>query len=119
MDRKEITLNFLKTGSPSNKIHHKFDITEIVRLNEDTGDIYYIATNGDPKQRHLYRSSLNDHSSHKCLTCFISLSNNNRCLYSKVHFSPNNGDKYVLECLGEDVPVVYVKSLTNDEFECK
>jgi hypothetical protein len=110
--------NFFKTGLTLTKVHHKFDIMEIVSINENTGNVYYMATDGDPKQRHLFRSSLNNHSSFECLTCSISLSYNNRCLYSKVHFSPNNGDKYILECLGEDVPVSYVKSLSNNDYEC-
>ncbi len=35
--------------------NHKFDVTDLLTVNEKSDDLYYLATNGDPKQRHLFR----------------------------------------------------------------
>lgn len=38
--------------------HHKFDVTDVLAVNEKNDEIFYLATNGDPKQRHLFRYGL-------------------------------------------------------------
>ncbi len=37
---------------------HSFDVTDMVSFNEKQGEIYYLATNGDPKQKHLFKYAI-------------------------------------------------------------
>lgn len=106
--------------------HHHFDVTEILSVNEKRGEIYYLATNGDPKQRHLFRKHITDVNSHsECLSCkdiknvpkttnpldnLIELTDGKSCLYHSASFSLNS-DYYVLECLGDRIPITFIKNV--------
>jgi dipeptidyl aminopeptidase/acylaminoacyl peptidase len=107
---------------------HKFDVIELLTLNEKDGFIYYSATNGDPKQKHLFRKQIfKEIIEAECLTCNISLhvepqlppikqavmiGTSDNCFYFDSSFG-KNAKFYVLECLGDGVPVVKVKSIDN------
>ena len=68
----------------------------------------------------------------KCLTCnssveypvedpaknAVRLNNSENCLYYSATFS-TEGEYYVLECLGDKIPVVYLKSENNPSLECR
>ncbi|CAF0793607.1 unnamed protein product [Brachionus calyciflorus] len=110
--------------------NHNFDVIDMVSFNEKTGDLFYLATNGDPKQKHLFRNRVNDASrTGECLTCNSSftmpfedpsahthsLASENNCLYHSASFS-NTGDYYVLECLGDRIPITYIKSAENSSY---
>lgn len=106
--------------------NHKFDVTDLLTVNEKSDDLYYLATNGDPKQRHLFRKKLSDiNSQSECLTCVdkesvpkhtnpidnsVDIAEGKACLYYSASFS-TNADFYVLECLGDRIPVSYIKSV--------
>lgn len=108
--------------------HHHFDVTEILSVNEKRGEIYYLATNGDPKQRHLFRKQiLNVNSRSECLTCNFTgvlppvnnpsqnampITDGKSCLYHAASFS-TDGDYYVLECLGDRIPITFIKNVTD------
>jgi hypothetical protein len=94
-----------------------------------------MATNGDPKQRHIFKKRIsNFHSTAECLTCLLNnqtvnlwhddpsahmstLYSGDNCLYNTAFFSPNS-DYYILECLGNTIPMTYVKSTENKHIQC-
>ena len=66
----------------------------------------------------------------ECLTCnnitipyedpsqhTVRLDSSENCLYYTASFS-NNGDYYVLECMGDRIPISYIKKSDNSSFEC-
>ena len=69
--------------------------------------------------------------SSECLTCnstieiphvdpalnSVPLISSEYCLYHAASFS-TNGDYYVLECLGDRIPITYVKSTEDKKLEC-
>ena len=129
---------------------HHFDVMDMVHVSEKTGTIYYLATNGDPRAKHLFRKSItNANAPAECLTCSTAnrnmtapwsshnigagtedmphehptkhmhtFSESGRCLYHAASFSKGDGDYFVLECLGDRVPVTYVRSLVHVAYEC-
>lgn len=119
-----------KNGNVKQVTMHNFDVMDILHVNEKSEDIFYIATNGDPKQRHLFRKKISDlNGNSECLTCsdsklvpkvFIEPSKNqsqfdssDKCLYHSASFS-QNGDYYALECLGDRIPITFIKSTINE-----
>lgn len=76
---------------------------------------FYLSTLEDrPGERHLYSVSgkkIRFSTFTKCLTCH----EGNSCLYNNAIFSPN-GEFYVLECLGPDVPKIQIRSIYNQTF---
>jgi hypothetical protein len=59
-------MNRYQKGEAHPITNHKFDVTDMLSIEEKTGEIYYLATNGDPKQRHLFKynheKNKNDHN---------------------------------------------------------
>lgn len=121
-----------KTGNVQQVTMHQFDVTEIVYINDNIGEVFYIGTNGDPKQRHLFRKKFTDlNSSPVCMTCKdshklpetyinpgnlknqINFDNGTKCLYHSASFS-TDGDFYALNCLGDRIPITYIKSIKNE-----
>ncbi len=54
-----IAFNY-NTGTVEQITSGSFDVTDILKVNENTREIYYIATNGDPMQRHIFRKKFLD-----------------------------------------------------------
>lgn len=66
-----------------------------------------------------------------CLTCNSSikiehddpsahmqpLASETNCLYHSAHFSVN-GDYYILECLGDRIPISWIKNSENSSYSC-
>jgi hypothetical protein len=48
----------------------------------------------------------------------LAIGSGENCLYNSVSFSPNS-KYYVLECLGDKIPVISLKNIENSTFECK
>lgn len=111
--------------------NHKFDVTDIVSFREKTGDLFYLATNGDPKQRHLFKKRVTDlYSLPQCLTCnetitipitepaenSVLIGESGNCLYYFASFSVGS-DYYALECLGDRIPITYIKSIDDKTIE--
>ena len=46
---------YFKTLNPETFTNHEFDVTELTHFNEESGYLYYIATGGDSRARHVYR----------------------------------------------------------------
>ncbi len=122
-----------KNGNVQQITSHQFDVTDILYVNDKLGEIFYLATNGDPKQRHVFRTKFSVINSKSfCMTCkdseklkkeFKEPANNmfeftesNYCLYFSASFS-TNGDFFALECLGDRIPITYIKSTMNKELE--
>ncbi len=120
---------------------HKFDVTNILSFDEYTGYLYYLATNNDPRERQLYRlvrywftliclveyydyslfrrkNIFSKEISFECITCNMNLEDTGTCLYNSPSFSPNT-DYYILDCLGDKIPMTYVKSIKNKTYERK
>lgn len=112
---------------------HDFDVTDILFVNEKLGKIFYVATNGDPKQRHVFSVMFTDlNGKTECLTCdhvknvtneYVDPAKNlklfwgsEKCLYHSASFSAN-GDYYALECLGDRVPITYIKSTLDEKLK--
>lgn len=76
---------------------------------------YYTATMEEkPGERHLFRTS--DVTSTMmlmpdCLSCLEADNKTDTCLFNRAHFS-TDFSYYVLECLGPDVPRIYLFSTT-------
>lgn len=121
----------IKTGSVEQITDHQFDVMELLKVNDKSGDIYYVATNGDPMQRHVFKKQFTSVDSvAQCLTCqdsdkvakeFVEpyknlkpFNDSVRCLYHTASFSLN-GDYYALECLGDRIPVTYIRSSINSK----
>lgn len=119
-----------KSGAITQVTTHDFDVTSISSVNDGLGEIFYIATNGDPKQRHLYRKRFTSNSSPAiCLTCkdaeklpevyvkpiknMSMFNSSERCLYHDVSFS-TEGEFYALECLGDRLPITYIRSASDE-----
>lgn len=47
-----------KNGNIQQVTTHQFDVTEIVYVHEVSSEVFYIGTNNDPKQRHLYKKKI-------------------------------------------------------------
>lgn len=121
----------ITSGDGSPATIHEFDVMKIVSFNEKQGEIYYLATNGDPKQRHLFKKRVTDVNSHPiCLTCnssikidhtdpfenSVDLGSTDHCLYYSAVFSLNS-EYYALECLGDRIPIVWLKDSRNESVE--
>lgn len=110
--------------------HGTFEVTQILAWDEDNHMIYAMATGEtDPAQRHLYKiGDTNSSQPWTCITCVMDdfndttnmTKNSNasmpvpqRCNYNRITFSQNYRF-YVQECLGPDIPTVYlVETATN------
>lgn len=119
-----------KNGAVKLITTHKFDVTSISNVNDKLGEIFYIATNGDPKQRHLYRKSFIKNSPAECLTCkdaknlpdnyteptkhMREFNASEKCLYHDASFS-SDGGYYALECLGDRLPITYIRSSVDNK----
>jgi hypothetical protein len=79
--------------------------------------MYYTATAGDSRAKHLFRKHVESDPSinSECLSCEHELENKKICLYNSPHFH-GKSDLYILDCLGEDIPVTYVKSIHKRSF---
>lgn len=121
----------IKTGSVEQITDHQFDVMDLLKVNDKSGDIYYVATNGDSMQRHVFKKQFTtDYSVAKCLTCqdsnkvakefyepaknLVRFNETFRCLYHTASFSLN-GEFYALECLGDRIPVTYIRSSINEK----
>lgn len=118
-----------KNGAVKQVTTHDFDVISISNVNDKLGELFYIATNGDPKQRHLFRKSFTSESSAECLTCkdsdelpevyeepsknLLQFNSSERCLYHDASFS-SDGGFYALECLGDRLPITYIKSSVDE-----
>ena len=70
-----------------------------------------------PGERHLYRVADVSTPSLRipeCLSCFENDNTTDNCLYNRAHMS-SDFSYYVLECLGPDVPRVYLFSTWNGQ----
>lgn len=107
----------LNSLTPTTFTNHNFDVIEISYLNEETGYMYYTATAGDSRAKHLFRKHVESDPSinSECLSCEHELENKKICLYNSPHFH-GKSDLYILDCLGEDIPVTYVKSIHKRSF---
>ncbi|XP_033729006.1 dipeptidyl peptidase 4-like [Pecten maximus] len=104
-----------ETGARRSLTNGKYDVTNIVGYNEKLELVYYIATNGDPRHRHLFSvsSSIQKNFRHtECLTCDLDPDN---CRYYTASFS-KSGKYYVLGCLGPGIPY-YTLHSTESDFE--
>ncbi|XP_068083268.1 venom dipeptidyl peptidase 4 [Anabrus simplex] len=96
-----------------------FVVTEILAWDENSHEIYFLATDPeDPSSLHLY--SVSDEIStapnaHKCISCkFRTRDGKGKCLYNnKAAFSKNNSF-YMHSCSGPDIPYI---SLYNKKHE--
>ncbi|KAL4217433.1 Inactive dipeptidyl peptidase 10 [Mactra antiquata] len=90
----------------------QFDVISILRYDEITKEIYYLAyRTGDPTSRHMFKTTTQPGKNFQkpvCVTCSISAD----CDWVSADF-PDKGDNYVLKCLGPGVPTYTVKSTSN------
>ncbi len=122
-----------KNGNVQQITSHNFDVTDILHVNEKLGELFYLGTNGDPKQRHVFRTKFTVlNSKPVCLTCKdsnnlkkefkepvnnqLEFTESTKCLYFSASFS-TNGDFYALECLGDRIPITYIKSTMNEKLD--
>lgn len=101
------TRRFLTSG--------QWEVTDIVGINDELQEVYFIATPGDPRKRHLYSVSTANPSSTftmtvTCLSCDIGVN----CQYVQATFS-KSGKFYILGCLGPDIPSYTIKSTINTD----
>ncbi|XP_076088367.1 dipeptidyl peptidase 4-like isoform X6 [Mytilus galloprovincialis] len=94
--------------------HGQYEVTDIVGINDELREVYFIATPGDARKRHLYSISTDSPSSSftptvKCLSCDI----DEKCQYVTASFS-HTGKYYILGCLGPDIPYFILKSTMSD-----
>ncbi|KAK4304092.1 hypothetical protein Pmani_023954 [Petrolisthes manimaculis] len=93
--------------------HGAFEVTEILGWDQENNYIYFMATVEEkPGERHLFRVA--DVSSPRimlpeCLSCLEADNTTDTCLFNRAHFS-KSFSYFVLECLGPDVPRVYLFS---------
>ncbi|ESO99209.1 hypothetical protein LOTGIDRAFT_226274 [Lottia gigantea] len=120
--------------------HHRWEVTKILAYDQELKLVYYIGTGGDPRHRHLYRSSLS-HDKTPCLefvgqvltsyvaeifqhfvfsvyfsvnlehhSTCLTCSLNSDCQYVSATFSSSTR-YYLLNCLGPGVPYTTLRSV--------
>ncbi|KAG7336403.1 hypothetical protein KOW79_001096 [Hemibagrus wyckioides] len=80
-----------------------WDVTHLLAYNEDAQQIYYVSTEEDPKQRHLYSAQTVGSFTRLCLSCGLT----DTCGLVSSSFS-HNTTFFLLHCKGPGVPFVSV-----------
>ncbi|XP_047667758.1 dipeptidyl aminopeptidase-like protein 6 isoform X2 [Tachysurus fulvidraco] len=80
-----------------------WDVTHLLAYNEDAQLIYYVSTEEDPKQRHLYSAQTVTPFTRLCLSCGIT----DACGFVSSSFSHNMA-YFLLHCKGPGVPFVSI-----------
>lgn len=97
-----VTTSMNTDGIKTFLTHGRYDVSEILAYDQEKSFVYYLSTNGDPKQRHLFRVYLRKpdekSSPPECLTCDVP-----DCRYVSARFSTSSR-YYVRACLGPEVP---------------
>ncbi|KAK3083443.1 hypothetical protein FSP39_022859 [Pinctada imbricata] len=113
----DLTSGIMESSGEGQKVyltHGSFDVMSIVGYDSQNQTVYYIAAK-DPRQRHLYRVSVDstspDYKESVCLSCDY----DPKCQYVSASFS-TNGDYFIMGCLGPGVPYYVLKS-THTNFE--
>lgn len=90
-----------------------YDVYSIKRYDDDRKEMYYIAyRTGDPTSRHLFKTTTESGPNFQkpvCVTCSIS----NDCDWLDANF-PDEGQSYMLTCLGPGVPTYTLRSVDDD-----
>ncbi|XP_052004446.1 inactive dipeptidyl peptidase 10-like [Xyrauchen texanus] len=94
-----------------NEVRHltsgNWEVTEILAYDENAQSIYFLSTEGSPRQRHLYSVSTVGLFPRRCLTCEL---NKAHCTFFSAVFSPLN-QHVVLHCKGPGAPTVIMHTL--------
>uniref|UniRef100_A0A8D0L245 A-type potassium channel modulatory protein DPP6 n=1 Tax=Sphenodon punctatus TaxID=8508 RepID=A0A8D0L245_SPHPU len=72
-----------------------WDVTKILAYDEKRHKIYFLSTEGSPRNRHLYSASTNGNFNRQCLSCELI----ENCTYFSASFS-HNKEYFLLTCEG-------------------
>ncbi|XP_068184642.1 inactive dipeptidyl peptidase 10-like [Antennarius striatus] len=86
-----------------------WEVTQIVSFDEINNSVYFISTEEDSTQRHLYRVTALGPAHRACLTCSLF---RGRCSFYDVTFSPDR-HHVLLHCRGPGIPQTTLHRLTD------
>ncbi|XP_051566904.1 inactive dipeptidyl peptidase 10-like isoform X2 [Myxocyprinus asiaticus] len=99
-----------------NEVRHltsgNWEVTEILAYDENAQSIYFLSTEGSPRQRHLYSVSTVGLFPRRCLTCEL---NKAHCTFFSAVFSPSN-QHVILHCKGPGAPTVIMHTLNTANY---
>ncbi|XP_054909084.1 inactive dipeptidyl peptidase 10-like [Poeciliopsis prolifica] len=99
-----------------NEVRHltsgNWEVTQILAYDEPNQNLYFLSTEGSPRQRQLYSVKTVGLFPRRCLTCDLHRTN---CLYFSADLSPSN-QNLLLHCQGPEAPTVILHSLNNSNY---
>ncbi|XP_061777520.1 dipeptidyl aminopeptidase-like protein 6 isoform X2 [Nerophis ophidion] len=102
-----ISMSILQPNTSMDTLHSitsgDWDVTEVLAYDEESQLIYFLSTEANPKQRHLYRADTFGSFNRRCLTCNLS----NSCGYIAGSFCRDMG-YFLLHCQGPEVPFLSI-----------
>ncbi|XP_029107985.1 inactive dipeptidyl peptidase 10-like [Scleropages formosus] len=100
-ESETVNIQYLTSGS--------WEVTQIMAYDESANAVYFLSTEGNSSQRHLYRVSAGKPFQRKCVTCDL---HKQQCSYYSAVFSLNI-QSMILTCRGPDVPRTSVYRLSD------
>ncbi|XP_051564354.1 inactive dipeptidyl peptidase 10-like isoform X1 [Myxocyprinus asiaticus] len=99
-----------------NEVRHltsgNWEVTEILAYDENAQSIYFLSTEGSPRQRHLYSVSTVGLFPRRCLTCEL---NKAHCTFFSAVFS-SSSKHVLLHCKGPGAPTVIIHTLNTANY---
>lgn len=90
-----------------------FDVTKVLYFDEMSQIVYFEAKESAlVETQHIYSIKINESKIIECISCKLSSALNN-CEYFEAMFSPT-AQYYILQCLGPDIPRVYLLELNRE-----
>ncbi|XP_054168267.1 dipeptidyl aminopeptidase-like protein 6 [Oppia nitens] len=110
-----IAMIYTESGKKYFLTHGQFVVTKILTYRSDLNKIYFIATiYNQPGIRHIFSVTDMNSKIPRVIDC-LSCNRSEKCWFNNAVFSPN-GRYYLSECLGPDIPSVYLMSVDDNKF---